>query len=529
MMILHLLVLGTSLLLLVDSIFAFSQPSATNPSNLRVAIIGAGPSGQLLSHLLLKYNEDSTNNSRNNNDSIHSKRLFNVTLVDCGPDPRTKNDESRAYALGIGIRGRTAIREGVDDDLWQAVKRRGYESERFQLQLFGGKVVIPLRSEADSKNQQQGVVVEPSVLMYQSGLCASLMDELERRNYEDRGWLRVFYDCRIKECDLTSMKLLVENDAKNYDALLNDDEKFDLIVGCDGVNSVVRQAIKEHHPNFDCTKRQLPGEFKVVRLDLAPPDVDPSSVSLILPKSGSTTAFVEPTSQNGECCILFAGRNADDPILSESSNVTMVEEALKQSFPQWEPLARGMAEQLVAQTRPGQASSVTCSTYHYRSRAVLVGDAAHATGGVSGQGVNSALADALALAQCLIGSGSLDSIDNRKDGNDVLADSLLAYSVRQVPEGKALYDLSFGPNPRGVKAVQWTLMNLRDTVFRGRWGVGRPPLQTRLTTSLTPFSSIRREFDDFYDDSEAFPPATVFERQLRDLHEHAMTSGNSKL
>jgi 2-polyprenyl-6-methoxyphenol hydroxylase-like FAD-dependent oxidoreductase len=44
---------------------------------------------------------------------------------------------------------------------------------------------------------------------------------------------------------------------------------------------------------------------------------------------------------------------------------------------------------------------VTCNTYHYGNFAVLTGDAAHATGGVSGQGVNSALQDAALLANCL--------------------------------------------------------------------------------------------------------------------------------
>jgi kynurenine 3-monooxygenase len=54
-----------------------------------------------------------------------------VTLLEGRSDPRSKETEQRAYALGLGIRGRTAIRK-VDEAMWQAVKEHGYESERFQ-------------------------------------------------------------------------------------------------------------------------------------------------------------------------------------------------------------------------------------------------------------------------------------------------------------------------------------------------------------------------------------------------------------
>lgn len=470
---------------------------------LRVAIIGAGPSGQLLSHLLLP--------------------RFHVTLFEGRSDPRRKEAEERAYALGLGIRGRTAIRHGVDDDLWQAVKRRGYESERFQLQLFGGKLVIQLRSEEDSRKaktiENEEEAIEPSVLTFQTALCAALMDELDARGYQEKDQLEVHYDTIVKACDLTSMTLDIANTGSDCNEEKGrirrlSNQRYDFMVGCDGVNSVVRTAIKANHPGFVFTKEGLPGEFKVVRLDAAPPKVDPTSVSLILPQSGSTTAFVEPTSQSGECCVLFAGRKSDDPVLSETSNKTAVVEALQIAFPHWEALSTEMADQLIRQPRPGKASSIICNTYHWKDKAVLVGDAAHATGGVSGQGVNSALMDCLALAECLkrVQPGCEEG----------LADALLTYSVKQMPEGKALYDLSFGPKPKGFKALLWSLINLRDTLFRGRLGIGRPPLQTRLTTSLTPFSNIRREIDDFYE--EPFPNSTVFAERLLALHKEGIQS-----
>merc|ERR1712238_400863 len=85
--------------------------------------------------------------------------------------------------------------------------------------------------------------------------------------------------------------------------------------------------------------------------------------------------------------------------------------------------------------------------------------------------------------------------------------ALLEYSVRQVPEGQALYDLSFGPKPQGfIPKCRWIFKNIQDAVFRGRvfklFGiqvqVGEMPLQTRLSSELTPFAEIRREREEFY-------------------------------
>ena len=113
------------ILIISDGIHSMS-PNVGPP--LRILIVGAGPSGQLLSHLLLRHNEQFRNDD-NESKAVVSGRQFLVTMVDSGSDPRTKDAEQRAYALGIGIRGRTAVRDGVDVELWKAIKERGYESE----------------------------------------------------------------------------------------------------------------------------------------------------------------------------------------------------------------------------------------------------------------------------------------------------------------------------------------------------------------------------------------------------------------
>ena len=91
-------------------------------------------------------------------------------------DPRSSDAlEGRAYALGLGLRGRTAIRS-CDEGLWQSVKGAGFGSDRFTIHLpFGA---IDLR-KPDPKR-------EPSVLIYQTALCGALLDE--RRHINSSRW-----------------------------------------------------------------------------------------------------------------------------------------------------------------------------------------------------------------------------------------------------------------------------------------------------------------------------------------------------
>jgi kynurenine 3-monooxygenase len=440
-------------------------------AGLRAAVVGAGPSGLLVAHRLVESGAT-------------------VEMYEGRKDPRLSGDlEGRAYALGIGLRGRSAIRT-IDNALWDAVKARGYESERFTLYIGG----FPIRLRDKSTNGSQ----EPSVLMYQSDLCAALLDELQKR--DSTGKLSLHFEQKITSCDLQGKRLSFEDGARS--------DQFDVIIGCDGVNSAVRASIGSTSAAFVCEKNPLPGEFRVCRIFTVPEKVDPTSVALIIPKSGSTTAFVEPTASGS--CLLFAGKD-DDPILKPTANLTATEEALQERFPilagvDFAELARQLADQ-----KSGAASSVRCNTYHYGSIAALCGDAAHATGGVSGQGVNSALVDSIVLGDCL--AKHFDPVD--RTGS--LAKALLQYSQQQVPEGKALYDLSFGPNPRGLLKVRFLVRNVLDTLFKGRFGIGQPPLQTLLTTSPKPFSEVRRDCDRFYD--EPFPEQSTFDDMVAKIYD----------
>ena len=482
--------------------------------DLNVAIVGAGPSGLLLAHKLLKSNIP----------------VANIDIFESRFDPRDLKLGSRAYPLGLGIRGRSAVRT-VDEELWAAVKKRGFECERFRLH-FTQKLNVKLRDIAEG--------VEPSVLIYQTDLCSGLLEELEIRSSESsKCAVKVHYETRIKQADLANA-ILVTNEQKKG--------PYDMIVGCDGANSIVRDALEKYSPpnTFQFTQRKLlPNCFKVCQCISMPPSLDQNSVALILPESKAlgVIAFVEPT-VNGGCCILFGGKLSDssssaevnlnsllfpDPNLSDRdirSDAGLTKEMILAQFPLLEgtPGMDDAIKQLLSQ-RSSVADSVKCNIYNSPSAitpTALCGDAAHATGGVTGQGCNSALIDAVVLVDCLTDNyqprATDDNIADMKKA--MLHQSLQSYSNKQVPEGLALYDLSFENDGKTLpifRNIRVMLSKVIDIIFGGRFSIGKKPVQTLLASSLDSFTDIRRDRQQYF--VEEFPTDEDFERQLGSVYD----------
>ena len=351
---------------------------------LRAAIVGGGASGLLLAHRLL--------------DAGCTVKIFEGRA-----DPRGSDAlEGRAYALGLGLRGRTAIRS-CDEELWQSVKGAGFGSDRFTIHLpFGA---IDLRKPDPSR--------EPSVLIYQTALCGALLDELERRHASDR--LRMIFERKVEDVDPLAGAV--------------DGEAFDLVAGCDGVNSATRGAIAERCPGFDVERVELPGSLKVVRLSSMPEPLAPDAVHLV-PGKGGLAAFLEPT-KDGACALLSWRPGEADPgsITDADAARLLLAESFSMIGAAFNTTAVG--DQFVRQNS-SRAATIRCNAYTY-GRVALLGDAAHSTGGASGQGCNSALQDAAALADALL-----------ETGGDV-AGALETYAAARLPEGHALLDLSVGP------------------------------------------------------------------------------------
>lgn len=434
---------------------------------LRAAVVGAGPSGLLLAHRLLSAGA-------------------RVDLFEGRSDPRAAGASlgGRAYALGLGVRGRTAIRTS-GDELWAKVEANGFKSERFKLHL-SPSLVLDLRTPEDNRG------LEPSLLVYQSDICAAMLDALDAHRGAADGRLRMNFGTNVTSVDAARGSIQASGESIAGAA------EYDLIAGCDGVNSAVRASIAAACPGFQAEGTVLPGSLKVLRFPRMPEALDATAVHA-MPGANGTSMFVEPTA-NGACALV--NWPADAPAsLGDLSDPSEVLETLRDRFPLLaDVLTPDVARQFVEQA-PTQASTMRCNTYHF-GKAVLLGDAAHSTGGVSGQGCNSALQDSAFLADEL-----------EAQGGDV-RQALRAYSHSRVPEGQALLDLSLGP-PEAAGPLKRGLYRFSELVgsVLSRFGLGGN-LQQVLSVSLTPFAEIRRERDFYFGD---FPSDAQFRETIASL------------
>ena len=62
------------------------------------------------------------------------------------------------------------------------------------------------------------------------------------------------------------------------------------------------------------------------------------------------------------------------------------------------------------------------------------------------------------------------------------------------------------------RSIVATLSTVIDSLFRGRWGIGKKPLQTLLASSVTSFVDIRRERQKYF--VEVFPSDEELKNQF---------------
>ena len=84
-----------------------------------------------------------------------------------------------------------------------------------------------------------------------------------------------------------------------------------------------------------------------------------------------------------------------------------------------------------------------------------------------------------------------------------------------VEKGQALLELSIGPSKPGPLRKALGAFSTAVGAVLNRFGLGEPPLQTELTTSLTPFVELRKKRDKLY--GEPWPDPREFEATIAEV------------
>ena len=385
-------------------------PTTAMTTTKRVLVAGAGPAGILAAIQLLRRNATSNKVVK-----------YHVTLVDAGRDYGSLTAEElpshRSWMIGLSHHGLTAIREvpGLFDDY---VSEVGVELNSFS--VFIGTTEMKQKSDAIGQGGAETFIVDRNYVV--SRLARYLNDKFGN----DKAFAKM-YDTKVLYVDGDNKRVLVRNNNNNKDTYVN----YDIVLGCDGIRSVVRGAMVLNHRDFECKVSDIFTKFKATHVAM-PKKLDDASLSFlptILPKMNGIAL-----PEKGGVVNLSAGYTLNDPCDPEleSDNPEIVADYVKKNLKCFELIDYDdFAQQWVNQSW-NTTGQVHCNYYHSdKLNAIIMGDAAHATSPSIGMGMNTALGDASALNRLL---------DEYNDDWDAV---LPAFSKERVKEGRALTDLSY--------------------------------------------------------------------------------------
>ncbi|MBD2778072.1 FAD-dependent oxidoreductase [Iningainema tapete] len=370
----------------------------------KVVIVGAGPSGVLLAHYLLRRDSQ-----------------YQIDIYERRGDPRVVPfSKSRSYPVALGERGMNALRkiEGVEE----AVKALSVEMTGTVFHQKNGKKRFTSRKK-------------PLITLDRTNLVIALLKLTEKYDSER---LNIHFNYQCTQVDFTAQTVKIKNLAGQTPAELT--VNYDLLIGADGARSVVREhflstKLFEFEQKYDRNHRKsifLPRPDENSDIHLKQNSIhswrleDGTGILMLHQPDGTMNGAIRfPRQQN--------------MILSLSTK----EEVLKffqENFPEIGKLMpESEAEAFLA--RPlSTVLTIRCNRYHYGNSVLLIGDAAHSVSPAIGQGCNAALEDVFIFDNLL------------NEYSDNLAKALEEFTIRRLPDALALVELGENviPSSKGL-------------------------------------------------------------------------------
>lgn len=363
----------------------------------KVAIVGAGPSGILLAHYLLRRQE-----------------AYQIEIYDRRSDPRTVPFEKvRTYPLTLNARGIHALQQ--IEGLEASVKAQGT--------AIWGTVVHAKNGKTRVLSRQK-----PLFALDRTQLVITLLEKLTERYQRDR--LTLHFNCKCIAADFNQQTITIQNDGTQEWKT-----NYDLLIGADGAHSVIRDHFLPTE-GFNVEAQYVPTDYKTLflirRNETAGLELQPERIHSWRLED-STTVLAVPTSEAIASGVITFSRNKNSFV--NLTTQTQVSDFFHQNFSGLGSLITDTEIEALLNRPVSQVLTIRCSHYHYGNSVLLIGDAAHAVSPSLGQGGNAAFEDVEILDRLL---------DEYSDNLDVV---LPEFSARRRPDAHALVELSDSPFP----------------------------------------------------------------------------------
>lgn len=408
----------------------------------KVVIVGAGPSGLLMAHYLLRRDE-----------------AYQVTIYERRSDPRTVQfSQARTFPVSLNTRGMQAI-EAVEG-LAAALKAIAQEMTGALMHSQKGKPKYRPRNQ-------------PLFTLDRTRLAMVLLEELVKRF--DNSRLQIQFDSECQQIDFATQTLKLKTGSETEFT-----DRYDFLIGADGVNSVVRQHF-EASADFKCDRQMIPNAYKsvVVSLEKLSSEVDLREGTLHSWRTAESEVLLMLHQGDGTMAgALYFPREQNR--IADLASIPEVLQFFEKHFPEIGQLMSEKEAETFLKRPISTVDSVRCSRYHQGNQALVIGDAAHAVSPSLGQGCNSALEDVVVF----------DRLLDESAGD--LAEAIAQFTSRRQADAEAVVELSdyAFPNDRRLMLEFFLRQSLAKWLHQSFSQRFPPSLFQLVSDSTMPYSEI---------------------------------------
>ncbi|GAA6621913.1 FAD-dependent oxidoreductase [Scytonema sp. NUACC26] len=427
----------------------------------KVVIVGAGPSGLLLAHYLLRRDKPGTACAK-------SDRKYQIEIYERRADPRLVSfPKYRTYSLALSPRGINALSH--IPGLEEAVRAVSVEVSGTIIHQKNGKTVFRR-------------IRTPQLTLDRTNLAIAILQKLVS-SYDSSG-VKIHFDSKCTGVDFANKIVKFENNSTGQTEFKN--VNYDLLIGADGASSAVREELL-NTDGFESQQKYFYKDYKSIFI--SPPDpklklhLQPSNLHSWRLRLNNATNLLLLYQLDGSWSGVINFPHGKNQI-AELCSKQKVLQYFQENFPE---IAGAIAEEEAEAfaSRPiSRVVSVSCNRYHHGDSVLIIGDAAHAVPPSIGQGCNSALEDVVVFDRLL------------DEYSDNLVEALEQFTVRRRPDAYALLELSNYTLPLSQKLfieflVRTSFAKLMHKIFPKRF---QPFLFDLITESTIPYSEILKTY-----------------------------------